>query len=86
VALAIARHAQMHDDDEAAAARYADAVAMCERMSAPAWLARSLLHQGDFLRARGERMDGEAALRRSRDLAVRHALPYVQRRLDVLDG
>jgi DNA-binding SARP family transcriptional activator len=83
--LALARYAAMVGD-EAAEGLFARAVAHSERMSSPAWIARCRVHQGCHWRRTGSAADADAALSTARDLAERHALPYVLRRLDALDA
>ena len=82
--LPLARAAAAVGDVARARAEFAAAVAGHERLGTPAWLARSLLHQGRFLIGTGDRGDrraGEDALARAGALAERHGLPYVARRV-----
>ncbi|MDT3443389.1 BTAD domain-containing putative transcriptional regulator [Pseudofrankia sp. BMG5.37] len=77
VDLAIARlHAAVGDTARARPA-FAAAVAGHERVGSPAWLARSLLHQGRFLRAAGDGAAASAAFTRAAALADAFALPIV---------
>ncbi|MCU1503360.1 MAG: regulatory protein LuxR, partial [Ilumatobacteraceae bacterium] len=77
VDLALARlHATLDRTDDARG-WFEAAVAGHERLGAPAWLARSLLHQGRFLVRCGEPAAGTAALRRAAELAREHRLPIV---------
>jgi DNA-binding SARP family transcriptional activator len=80
-AMSLARYAAMCGDDGAARRLFERSVAICEAMRAPAWLARSLTFQGQYLVEVGDAAVGAAALDRARELARRHQLPYVQRRL-----
>jgi tetratricopeptide (TPR) repeat protein len=87
VDLALARGHALLGDVDAARAAFEAAVAGHERLGATGWLARSLVHQGAFLSTTGDPGDaeaGKAALVRARELAERHGLPYVRRRLDLL--
>ena len=79
--LALARYAAFIGDHDTATARFADATASTTDVGAVAWLARGLVHEGIFLLDIGRRADGDDALRRAGELADRHALPYVSRRL-----
>jgi class 3 adenylate cyclase/DNA-binding SARP family transcriptional activator len=84
VDLALARAAAAMGDTDRARADFETAVAGHERLGTPAWLARSLVHQGRFLIATGEEADrraGEAALQRAEDLADQHGFPYVALRI-----
>ena len=72
VDLAIARLHATAGDDAAAREWFATAVDRHERIGAPAWLARSLLHQGVFLGP-----DGAASLDRAAALADTYGLPIV---------
>ncbi len=81
VDLAIARlHATVGDTARARPA-FAAAVAGHERVGSPAWLARSLLHQGRFLRAAGDEAAALAAFTRAAALADAFALPIVARQI-----
>ncbi len=82
VGLGLARHAAFVGDVELAASRFSAAVAMAEREGAFGWLARSLVHQGRFLREAGDARAAQTALERAAELAVTHGLPYVMRRLE----
>jgi DNA-binding SARP family transcriptional activator len=84
VELALARAAAASGDHRRARADFATAVAGHERLGTPAWLARSLVHQGRFLVGTGDPADraaGEAALVRAEELARQHGFPYVMRRI-----
>ena len=72
VDLAIARLHETAGDEGAAREWFATAVDRHERIGAPAWLARSLLHQGLFLGP-----DGAASLDRAAALADTYGLPIV---------
>ncbi len=84
VCMALARYAEMCGDEAVAAVAFADAVRISEGMRAPAWLARSLFHQGCFLQRAGDPSAAAEAHARASELAERHQLPYVRRRLDSL--
>jgi hypothetical protein len=84
VELALARASAAAGDHPRARADFATAVAGHERLETPAWLARSLVHQGRFLVGTGDPADraaGEAALVRAEELARQHGFPYVMRRI-----
>lgn len=85
VDLALARGCALLGHRDRAADLFEAAVAGHERMRTPAWLARTLVHQGRFLCGTGSASDaerGRAALERAGELADRHGLVYVRRRLD----
>jgi hypothetical protein len=82
--LALARYAALVDDDTADSL-FAKAVAASEQMSSPAWIARSRVHQGSHWYRTGRAAEAETALGQARELAERHGLPYVLRRLAALD-
>jgi DNA-binding SARP family transcriptional activator/tetratricopeptide (TPR) repeat protein len=89
VDLALAQAASVSGDAAAARALFDSAVEGHERLRAPAWLARSLLHQGRFLLATGDPDDaalGRTALRRARELTVRHGLAPIARQVDAALG
>jgi hypothetical protein len=81
VELSLARGAEVVGDDVRARELYAVAVAGHERLRTPAWLARSLLHQGRFLLRIGDEQAGREALARADHLAARYRLAYVARRV-----
>ena len=82
VSLALARGAAALGDSDRARTLFETAVAEHDRIGAVSWLARSLVHQGIFLREAFDASVGETALERAADLAERHGFPYVRRRLD----
>jgi DNA-binding SARP family transcriptional activator/tetratricopeptide (TPR) repeat protein len=84
VGLALARQSAMCGDDDLAAVRFAEALRISERMGAPAWTARGLVHHGSFLAGTGDSSGAARAYARAAELASRHGLPYVQRRLAAL--
>lgn len=86
VSLALARYQAARGDDAAAADLFAASLAMTEAGGAVAWLARTLVHQAAFLHDRGDVVPAAAARARAAELAVRHELPYVQRRLQSAGG
>jgi tetratricopeptide (TPR) repeat protein len=83
VDLALARAAAALGDTDRAVTLFDTAVSEHERIGALSWLARSLVHQGNFLRETFGTASGDAALKRAADLADRHGFPYVRRRLDL---
>lgn len=85
VALALARYAAFVGDDPRARALFDQVITGCERSGAPAWLARSLTHYAGYLRSQGERVAADEAAARARELANRHGLVYVNRRLDAAE-
>ncbi len=85
VDLALARGLALLGHEDRAAVLFDAAVTGHERMRTPAWLARTLVHQGRFLCGTDSVSDadrGRAALSRAGELADRHGLVYVRRRLD----
>jgi DNA-binding SARP family transcriptional activator len=89
VDLALARAATVSGDAAAARRLFDLAVDGHERLRAPAWLARSLLHQGRFLVVTGDPDDaavGRAALERARELTRRHGLTPIARQVDAALG
>jgi DNA-binding SARP family transcriptional activator len=90
VDLALARGAECLGRLDEARRRYEVAVVGHERMRTPAWLARSLIHQGRFLLAHGHPEDevaAVAALDRAAALAARHGLvPLVHQVEEVRGG
>jgi DNA-binding SARP family transcriptional activator len=84
--LAIARLHATLGDTRAARGAFTAAVAGHEKMGAPAWLARSLLHQGRFLRATGDEPAAAGAFRRAAALADAFALPIVARQIATAQG
>jgi hypothetical protein len=83
VSLALALHRAALGDDRADA-DFVESVAACETNGAVGWLARSLAHQADFLDVHGDLAGAAGARSRAWDLATRHGLPYVLRRLDAV--
>jgi len=83
VGLALARDHAARSDVDLAAPAYEQALLSAERAGAVGWTARTLVHQGAFLRSVGGR-GADEALARAADLAQRHRLAYVRRRLDRL--
>jgi DNA-binding SARP family transcriptional activator len=78
--LALARAAALAGDDERARSLFEAAVAGHDRLEMPAWLARSLLHQGRYLLGTGDPVDvtpGRQALDRARSICAEVGLPYV---------
>ncbi|HSM67432.1 MAG TPA: hypothetical protein VK860_14080, partial [Ilumatobacteraceae bacterium] len=89
VDLSLARAAAVCGDTAAARHLFDVAVTGHERLRAPGWLARSLLHQGRFLLATGDPDDATAgctALERARELTALHGLTPVARQVDVALG
>jgi tetratricopeptide (TPR) repeat protein len=81
VDLTLARvHATLGHDKEATL-WFTRAVEGHERVGAPAWLARSLLHQGRFRRQRGDDEAALASLERAAALADAFSLPVVARQV-----
>lgn len=81
VDLAIARLHVTVGDGPAARHWFERAVVGHERTETPAWLARSLVHQGRFLIDAGAAEDGRRALVRAAALADAFALPIVARQV-----
>jgi hypothetical protein len=81
VELALGRlHAVLgHDDD--ARRWFAAAVAGHEQAGSPAWLARSLLHQGRYLRSQGDDVAAQRAFLRAAGIAEEYALVIVARQV-----
>ena len=77
VDLTLARLHATVGDEVAARHWFEAAVVGHEHVGAPAWLARSLLHQGRFLRSRGEPVAAADALRRAGAIAEAFSLPIV---------
>ena len=89
VDLSLARAAAVCGDAAAARHLFDVAVTGHERLRAPGWLARSLLHQGRFLLATGDPDDaaaGYTALERARELAALNGLTPIARQVDVALG
>ena len=85
VDLALARAAEALGQADEARGLYESAVEGNERIDAPAWLTRTLVHQARFLLATGDRDDarlGEAARSRARSTAEAHGFVYLLRQLD----
>ena len=77
VDLALARLQVVAGDHAAARQGFEQAVVVHERAGTPPWLARTLVHQGRFLRSVGDGAAGDAALARAAQLAELHRLPIV---------
>jgi hypothetical protein len=85
VDLALARATSALGQVDEARAWFASAVEGHERIEAPAWLTRTLVHQSTFLASTGDPDDARlAAVARSRasTLADEHGFVYLRRRLD----
>ncbi len=85
VDLALARAAAEVGEVDEARGWFASAVEGHDRIGAPAWLARTLVHQGAFLLSTGDPDDarlGETARARARAVAGDHGFVYLLRRLD----
>ena len=86
VSLALARFHAAEGRDARSVEHYARALTSAERAGAVAWQARTLVHHGAFLLERGEVVRGDDGVRRRPPtLADRHRLPYVHRRLDLIE-
>lgn len=86
VDLTLARlHAVLGDDDTARRG-FAAAVIGHERLGAPGWLARSLLHEGTFLAATGDRTGAAASWRRAESVAVAAGLTAIVEQIRTTAG
>jgi hypothetical protein len=70
VDLTLARLHEVLGSEQEARSGYAAAIAGHERLGAPGWLARSLLHHGSFLAAAGDRTGAAASWRRAESVAA----------------
>lgn len=89
VDLGLARGAATLGQTDRARELFEVAVEGHERLGAPAWHARSLVHQAAFLLGTGDPDDlrlGRTALERARSIAAGRGFPYVARRVDELSA